>query len=47
MSYRGKVLLLLLVLIACFWTLLAWAIAEIFKWPMNAKASSKSTSPLR
>ncbi|STV76919.1 Uncharacterised protein [Klebsiella pneumoniae subsp. rhinoscleromatis] len=30
MSYRGKVFLALLVLLVCFWVLLAWAVAEVF-----------------
>ncbi|EUL31963.1 hypothetical protein P851_03430 [Klebsiella aerogenes UCI 48] len=29
MSYRGKVWLALLVLLTCFWALIAWAIAEV------------------
>lgn len=29
MSYRGKVLLLLLATLACGWALIAWAIAEV------------------
>lgn len=30
MSYRGKVLLLLLATLACSWALIAWAIVEVF-----------------